>query len=128
MKTIKFIGYLFYRYYSKGSRAGSPYFRTLCSLSLLGFMHLIHFLILFDKISIIPINHADNKLTKQIILFFVFIPIFFLMRWLFRKSDIQELKDKYDYNWDKVFSGNVWLIIYIILSVTVIGILTSLKV
>ena len=127
MKTIKFVGYLFYRYYSKGPRANIPYFSTMCSMTLMGFMHLIQILILLDKVSIIPINSSDDKLTKRLIMFLIMVPIYFLMTSLFKKSDIEPLKEKYDYNWDKVFNGNVWLVIYIILSFALIFVLAIWK-
>jgi hypothetical protein len=127
MNTIKFIGYLFYRYYTKPPKATIPYFRTLCSLSLLAFMHLMQILILINKTDLIPIKSSDDKLTKRIIMFFVFIPIYLLMTRLFKKTDIEPLKEKYDNNSDKVYSGNVCLIIYIILSMVLIGVLAFWK-
>jgi hypothetical protein len=127
MKTIKFVGYLFYRYYSKGPRAGIPYFSTMGSMTLLGFMHLMQILILLNKVDLIQRNSTDDGLTKRIIIFFVMLPIYFLMTRLFKKSDIEPLKEKYDKHWDKVFSGNVWLIIYCILSFTLIIVLALWK-
>ncbi len=127
MKTIKFLGYLFYRYYSKGSRANIPYFSTMCSMTLLGFMHFMQIFIMLDKVSLIPINSSDDKLTKRLLVFLVMLPIYFVMTLLFKKSDIEPLKVKYDYNWDKVFEGNVWLIVYIIVSFALIFILAFWK-
>lgn len=127
MKTVRFIGYLFHRYYSQPPSASSPYFKTICSMSLLVFMHLIQVLILFKKTDLIPINSSDDKLTKRIIIFFLLVPIYFLITKTFKKSDIKPLKEKYDYNWDKVFSGKVWLLVYIFLSMTSIGILAFWK-
>ncbi len=103
MKTIKFVGYLFYRYYSKGPRANIPYFSTLCAMTMLGFMHLMQLLILFDGVDLIPIKSNDDKLTKKLIIFGSMIPLYLLMTQLFKKKDIEMLKEKYNYNWDKVF-------------------------
>lgn len=116
MNTVKFIGYLFYRYYEKPPQKGNPYFRTMCSMTLLVYIHLMQVLVLFNKTDLIPIKTSDDKLTKAIIMLFVLVPIYLLVTRLFKKSDIQPLKEKYDYNWDKVHSGNIWLIIYVILS------------
>lgn len=127
MKTIKFVGYLFYRYYSKGSRGNIAYFSTMCTMTLLGFMHLMQILILLNKVDIIPINSSDDKGTKRIIMFVVMLPIYFVVTFLFKKSDIEPLKKKYEYNWDKVFKGNVWLIVYIIASFASIFILAIWK-
>ena len=110
MKTIKFVGYLFHRYYSKGPRANFPYFSTICSMTLLGFMHLVQILILVDKVDLIPINSSAGKGTKRIVIFLVMLPIYFAMTFLFKKSDIVPLREKYDYDWDKVFKGNIWLV------------------
>lgn len=127
MKTIKFLGYLFYRYYSKGPRANIPYFSTMCSMTLLGFMHLMQILILLDKVDLIPISSSDDKTKRYFVFFLVMLPIYFVMTLLFKESDIGPLKEKYDYNWDKVFKGNVWLVIYIIVSFALIFILAIWK-
>lgn len=115
MKTIKFIGYLFYRYYAKGSNS-SPYFRTLLSMTMLGFFHLFQILIVLDKIDLLPIKSTDSHLKKRLVIICVMIPIALLMWRLFRKEDIPVLREKYDYDWDIVFRGNVWLLVYIISS------------
>ncbi len=127
MRTIKFVGYLLYRYYSKGSRANIPYFSAICSMTLLGYMHLVQILILLNSVDFIPVNFNDNNFAKRLIMFFLMLPLYFLMSNLFRKKDIGMLKAKYDYNWDKVFSGNVRLIIYKILSISLIFVLLFLK-
>ena len=127
MKTIKFIGYLFYRYYSKGPRANIPYFSALCSMTLLGFFHLMQLLIVLDKVDLIPTEKTNNIWTKRLIMFLAMLPIYLIMTRLFRKEDIAPLKEKYDYNWDKVFSGNIWLIVYGITSFALIFVLTFLK-
>lgn len=127
MKIIKFVGYLFYRYYSNGPRANIPYFNTTAAMTFLGYMHLMQILILLDKIDLIPIDSSDGKTKKYFIFLLVMLPIYFVMILLFKKSDIKPLKEKYEYNWDKVFKGNVWLVIYIIVSFTLIFILAIWK-
>ncbi len=127
MKTIKFIGYLFYRYYSKGSRANIPYFSALCSMTLLGFFHLMQLLIVLDRVDLIPTEKTNNIWIKRLIMFLTMLPIYLIMTRLFKKEDIAPLKEKYDYNWDKVFSGNVWLIVYSITSFALVFVLTFLK-
>ena len=127
MKTIKFTGYLFYRYYLKGPRASIPYFSTLCSMTLLGFMNLLLILILLDKVDLIPINLSDGKGTKQIVIFWVMLPIYLAMTFLIRKKDLVAVKEEYDNNWDKVFKGNVWLVLYIIASFASVFIAAVLK-
>jgi hypothetical protein len=127
MKTIKFVGYLFYRYYSKGPRANIPYFSALCSMTLLGFFHLMQLLIILDKVDLIPIEKTDNIWTKRLVMFLTMLPIYFIMTRLFRTEDLPPLKEKYDSNRDKVFKGNIWLIVYAIISFSLIFALTFLK-
>ena len=126
MKTIKFVGYLFYRYYSKGPRASIPYFSTMAAMTFLGYIHLMQVLILLDRVNVIPINPSDNKTTKGLTLLLVMLPIYLLMTRLFKKSDVGSLKEKYGRNWDKVFSGNVWLVIYMVLSFALMIVLAFL--
>ena len=84
-------------------------------------------LILLDKVDLIPIKSTDDKGTKRLLMFGVMLPIYFVVTLLFKKSDIEPLEEKYNNNWDKVFKGNVWLIVYIIASFASIFILASLK-
>ena len=90
-------------------------------------MHLMQLLVLFNKTGLIPIEASDDKLTKRIIMFFVLVPIYFLVTNLFKKSDIEPLKEKYGYNWDKVHSANILLIFYTILSFALIFVLAIWK-
>jgi len=95
---------------------------------MLGFLHLFQLLLIFDSVSIIPVSASDNKLTKRfVMLFLFFIPLYFIMTRVFKKADIEPLKEKYDKDWDKVFKGNVWLVVYIILSMGLIGLIAFLK-
>ncbi len=124
MKTIKFAAFLFYRYYSGGRRPDSaPFFSTMLSMTLLGFMHLIQVLIIFDKMDLISISPTDSKGTKRFIIFLVMLPIYLLLNLLIKKKDLEEVKERNEYNWDKVFNGNVWLIVYMILSFALIFVL-----
>lgn len=124
MKPIRFVAFLFYRYYSCGRWPDSnPYFRTMCSLTLLAFIHLIQVLIILDQVSLIPINDSDGKGVKRMVIFFVMLPIYLLMTRLVKKKQLEEMKEEYSYSWDKVFKWNVWLVVYIILSFSFIFIL-----
>jgi len=126
VKTIKFVGFLFYRYYSRGQGERNPYFRTVLSMTLLGFFHLMQILILARKVDIIPIKPGDSTSTKRLLIGISMLPIFVIMMLLFKKSDIKSLKEKYDNDWDKVSSGNVWLVVYMLLSFSLIFILASI--
>lgn len=96
-------------------------------MTLLGFMNLLLILILLDKVDLIPINLSDGKGTKQIVIFWVMLPIYLAMTFLIRKKDLVALKEEYDNNWDKVFKGNVWLVLYIIASFASVFIAALLK-
>lgn len=125
MKPIRFAAFLFYRYYSGGRRPdSSPYFRTMCSMTVLAFMHLMQILIVFDKMSLIPINASDGKATKRIIFFMIMLPIYLLMTQLVKKKQLDQMKEEYSYSWDKIFNWNVWLIVYMISSFSLIFILS----
>lgn len=105
MQQIKFIGFLFYRYYSKGPRSGIAYFSACLAISFLMFLNILLILTLLKVIN-------NDKL-----IYLLPIPLYFLVSKIFKKSDVELLKEKYDYEWDKVFNANVWLIIYIIISI-----------
>ena len=123
MKTIQFIGYLFFRYYSKGATANIPYFSTICAMSLLAFFHLVQILILVGKMNLIPIDSSDNNFIKRFKMLLVMIPISLVMTQLFRKRDIPRLQNTYEDNWHKISNGNIWLIAYLVLSFSLMFVL-----
>src|SRR5437764_12715084 len=117
MKTIKFTAFLFDRYYSEGRWADNmPYFRTLLSMTLLGFIHLMQILAILHKVDLIPIKTSDNLWRKRVVMFLLMLPIFLLFKRVVKKNDLEILKKEYEYNWEKLFNANIWLIVYIILS------------
>src|SRR5689334_8862727 len=116
-KPIKFAAFLLYRYYSGGRRPdSSPYFRTMCSMTLLAFFHLMQILILLKKVDLIPIKSSDSKDTKFGIMLLVMIPLYLLMTLLVKKKELDQMKEQYSIGWDKIFYWNVWLVIYMVLS------------
>jgi hypothetical protein len=124
MKPIRFAAFLFYRYYSGGRRPDStPYFSTMCAMTFLVFLHLLQILILFGKLSLIPLNASDGKGIKRVVILFIMLPIYLLMTQLVKKKRLDKMKEEYSYSWDKIFNWNVWLIVYIILSFSLIFIL-----
>ena len=115
MKTIKFVGYLFYRYYSKGDWHDIPYFTAVCSMTLLGYIHLMQAAVLFN-FDPVPTDLSNNIWIKRLIVCLVMLPIFFVVSQLFKRKDLEHLKTKYDGDPKKVSKGNHWLIAYIIIS------------
>ena len=110
MKLLRFIMYLFYRYYSKSGTKGNAYFRALCSTSFLIYMHLFQLLMIFNKVSFLSIAENDPRIIKYGKLSIFFIPVFLLVFLLVKPAKLYELK----YEEDKVRTGNVILVIYII--------------
>lgn len=113
MRVVKFVAYLFYRYYSSsGPRKGIPYFSTLCALVLLFYIHLIQLLILLNIVNIIPIQDGNTNVGKFFKMALFLSPIFFLFVTLIKKSELQSMQ----YEEQKVKKGNIYLIVYIVLS------------
>ena len=116
MKIIRFVAFLFYNYYSTGSRASIKYFSTLIVLTGLCFIHLLQLVIFLNKIEIISIQLPSEKAVRYISIAIIGAPIYFLLNFILQEKDLIKLKEYYDYNWDKVFNGNVLLVTYMILS------------
>ena len=118
MKPFRWAAFLFYNYYSKGNQAGSdPYFRTICTLTILIFLHLMQLLIIFEKVDLIPISPSDGQGMRRLIFFLILFPIFLVTKQLIPKERIEAMKEENAYQWEKIFTWNIWLIIYIIVSV-----------
>ena len=112
MRVFKYVAFLFYRYYSEGkwSNAETAFFRTKCSLTLLAWFHLVQITLLMKKTELIFQSQLSTIISM--------IPIFILISLFLRENELEELREKYSYEWDKVFDSNVWLVVYSILSVT----------
>ncbi len=123
MKTVRFIAYLFYRYYSTGYTKEIPYFSTLCALVLLFYIHLSQILILFNGMNLIPTNGDDTKIGNWLKMGLFMLPFFLLFR-LFIKQ--KELKEAY-YNKQKIKSGYILLVFYIVASFTLMILLILYK-
>lgn len=123
MKLVKFIAYLFYRYYSTGPTKDIPYFSTLCALVMLAGLHIFQIIVLFGYQNSIPTNVNNTRVENFIIVAVCLIPIFILMAFLIRKSDLQAMS--YDEN--KIKKGNILLILYIVSSVALLLLLVLIK-
>lgn len=123
MKTIKFVAYLFYRYYSTGPLSDIPYFSTLCALVMLFGLHLFQVLVFFDGMSFIPTDGRQTKITNFLQMALFLVPIFLLFAILIKKSELQEMH----YDAMKVRKGNIFLVVYIILSFAFLIFLILLK-
>jgi hypothetical protein len=113
---MRFVAYLFYRYYSTGPTKDIPYFSTLCALVMLLGLHIFQVLVLFDKVSILPTSTRNTRAENFIVIALCLIPIFLLMAFLIRKSDLQEM----NYEESKIKRGNMLLIIYVVSSIALL--------
>ena len=123
MKTIKFIAYLFYRYYSTGPTKDIPYISTLCALAMLFYIHLVQALILLNKMDLITVKDSDTRVGKYFEMAAFFLPIFLLIILLVSRKELQVMK----YDERKVKSGNFYLVVYIIFSFLLLVFLLKYK-
>jgi len=120
MRTIKFAAYLFYRYYSKPPQRGGPYLRTIASLTLLSFMHVLFIASLFGEGNFIQKAVDYFSLNKTIIILILMSLAGTLILLFIKEKDLKELDEKYGTNTAKIKTGNVWLIIYCVISFTLV--------
>ena len=120
MNTIKFAAYLFYRYYRKPPQRGIPYFRTIASLTLLSFMNVLFIASLFGEGNFIQKAVHYFSLNKTIVILLLMSLAGTLILLLIKEKDLNDLDEKYGTNIAKIKTGNVWLIIYCVLSFTLV--------
>jgi len=119
MKLLKFVMFLFYRYYSKGGTFRIPYFSALCAVVFLIYLHIFQLLILFNGISLLPMNPNDNKGLKYIKLAGFLLPVFLIIGLLVKEKELKNA----DYAEAKVKRGGMFLVIYIVLSFSLLMVL-----
>lgn len=122
MKIIKFVAYLFYRYYLKGPRREIPYFSTLSALTLLLYIHICQILVLFDWTNILPKAKKTEPIGWVAMALFM-LPIFLLVRLVIKEGDLKKI----EYSPKKIKRGNILLIGYCVLSVTLLILLILFK-
>lgn len=112
-RVIKFILFLFYRYYDQGSTKEIAYEKSIFSMMLLLFINIFTLLIILNKTDIMPYNASDPRWLQYLKTISIFVlPGFILISIIFRKKEIINLK----YDEDKIDKGNTILIMYIALS------------
>jgi hypothetical protein len=124
MKIIKFVAFLFYRYYSTGGTRRVPYFSTLCALSMILYIHLFQVLILINRVDdIIPGGGNETRPIKYLEMGLFFVPIFLLVAFFIRKKELEQM------NYDKsiIRKGYFFLIGYLILSFAILVLLILYK-
>jgi hypothetical protein len=123
MKTIKFVAFLFYRYYSTGSTKDIPYVSTLCALVMLLGLHIFQLLVLINKVNLIPTSIKNTRLENFGLIAMYLIPLFMLMIFFIRKSELKEMS----FEESKIKKGNIFLIIYIIASIALLLLIIFIK-
>jgi len=119
MKTLKFVMYLFYRYYNKGGTRRIPYFSALCAVVFLIYIHIFQLLIILDKVSLLPMQKNDLRIEKYGKLALFLLPIFLIVAYLIKPSELKTLQ----YDSEKVRKGGVNLIIYIVANIILLFVL-----
>lgn len=116
MSLVRFVMFLFYRYYSKGGTYKIPYFSALCATVFLIYIHIFQALIVFNAVELLPMNTGDSKVLKYGKLALFLLPIFIIV-WLLVPENFLRNANYAD---EKVKSGGRNLVIYIILSVALL--------
>jgi len=119
MKLLRFVMFLFYRYYSKGGTIRIPYFSALCATVFLIYIHVFQILIIFDKVDWFPMKEDDLQMIKYWKLAMFLFPIFIITAYLVKESDLKNL----DYSDEKIKQGGACLILYVLLSVFLLFVL-----
>ena len=96
MKTLRFIVYLFYRYYSQPDSRTLPYFGAISAVTFAVNIHILQLLMIFDKIDVMPF--ADRNQPKivrygEFILIFLFVWV--LVSLLARRTDMERIQSQY---------------------------------
>jgi hypothetical protein len=112
MKTLKFVMFLFYQYYSTGSTHRIPYFSTLCAVVFLAYLHIFQILVILDKVDWLPMQADDEKIIKYGKLAIFLLPVFLILAFLIRERDLKNM----NYDQSVIKNGNIRLVAYIVLS------------
>ena len=120
MKKIKFVAYLFYRFYSTGKTYGIPYANTIAALSMLFFLNLFSVLISLKIPNLVPSFDKSHWITSYFKTALFVIPILCLFILLIRKKDLVKMH----FEEDRIKRGNLYLIIYIVFSMAILSLLT----
>lgn len=123
MKTLKFVAFLFYRYYSTGNTKQIPYFSTLCALVMIFGLHLYQILILTNSMNLIPTDGSQAKIGNWIEMGLFLVPIFLLFKNLVKESELKEMS----YPKNKIAIGYILLVFYIVASFTLLILLALYK-
>ena len=103
--------FILYRFYSKRRKPTIPYFRTICVLGLLIFIHVLQLLMFFNKINLLPVG-GDNDKKGWYFLIAGIVVALVAIGFGIKERDLQNM----EYDEVVIRRGGVYVTIYIILS------------
>ncbi len=112
MKLLRFVMFLFYRYYSKGGTYRIPYFSALCAVVFLIYMHFFQLLIVTNAVDLLPMNKELSRAANYLKLAGFLLPVFLLVHFLVKEKALKALH----YDSSTIKTGGIILTIYIVLS------------
>lgn len=89
---------------------------------MLFYIHLLQGLILLNLTNILP-QGSKSEISTWVKMALFMLPVFLLFRWIVKESELK----KCHYEEEKIKKGYVWLIVYIIISVTLLILLMLYK-
>lgn|SRR5690606_9923655 len=119
MKFIRFITYLFYRYYSKGPTSEVSYMKTICSVIFLIWIHIFIVLIIIGKTDLIPNDDNSTKGMKYLKMALISSPFFLFFLLFIKEKDLKSM----EYDEDKIRVATKVLWTYVIFSLILMFVL-----
>lgn len=121
MKFIRHIVFLFYSYYSNGSRRNVAYLSSILGTTFLVFIQLLILVVALDIDKIIPIGSTDDKSTRYLKILLLMSPIFFLLFFSVKEKKIEELQENLEQSgYDNEMLHRVLLFTYLFVSLAVL--------
>lgn len=114
MRFIRFITFIFYRYYSSGATQNVAYIKTVSSLVFFIYIHIFILLILVDRTDLLPTTSTDTKGSQYLKIALYTLPAF-LFFFLFVKEKHLQVAE---YEVRKVKRAATVLLVYLIAIVT----------
>ena len=128
MKTIRYITYLFYSYYSKGARKNVAYLSSILGVTFLFYITIMLVVVFFNIDNYIPISLNESKGAKYLKMALFMSPVFFCLYFGVKEKKIEELKNKLGYDhYDKEFNHRVLLFVYLAVAFAGLMILAVLR-
>lgn len=116
IRLIKFVLFLFYRYYKVGPKADNAYLSSVLSFLALVFLNMVTVLGILNigVHNILPYEATDEKWLQYIkVTLVISLPGYFIVSLFFKKETIKSL----EYNEAKIEVGKVLLPIYVVASI-----------